>query len=103
MKRFVLTPTAKSDLRDILSDIAEDNPDASLKMHGKFLEAFQELGLSPGIGHFHDEFLNRRFRFWNVNPYVVAYAWETSPIRIVSVVHGARDLAAFFTMHEGIH
>jgi hypothetical protein len=35
-------------------------------------------------------------RFWTVYAYVIAYRWETTPIQIVTVVHGARQLEAFF-------
>lgn len=37
-----------------------------------------------------------RFRFWTVYSYVIAYSWETTPLRILAVVHGARQLEAFF-------
>jgi hypothetical protein len=28
----------------------------------------------------------------------VAYVWEAKPIQVISVVHGARDLAVFFAL-----
>lgn len=101
-KSFVLTPTARADLRGILEDLAEESPDAAHKLHQRFYEGFRTLARSPGIGHYHDELLSRKYRFWNLYPYVVAYAWEARPIRIVSIVHGARELAVFFTLREGI-
>jgi len=58
------------------------------------------LGRAPAIGHFHDELLDRKFRFWNFYRYVIAYAWEKKPIQVICVVHGARDLAAFFSLHS---
>ena len=60
------------------------------------------LGRSPGIGHYHDELLSRKYRFWNLHPYVVVYAWEVKPIQVVSVIHGVRDLAAILALREGI-
>jgi plasmid stabilization system protein ParE len=101
-KPFVLTPTAKGDLRDILLDLAEDSPDAAHSLRERFYDGFRTLGRSPGIGHYHDELLGRQYRFWNLYPYVIVYAWETTPIQIVSIVHGARDLATFLTLREGI-
>ena len=47
------------------------------------------------MGHYHEELLDRRYRFWNFYSYVVCYAWQKKPIQIIAVVHGARDLAAF--------
>ncbi len=97
MKRlFFLTPEAKADLKEILLDIAEDSPDAAQRLRSEFYEGLQRLARSPGIGHYHDELLSRKYRFWNFYSYVVAYTWEAKPIQIVSVVHGARDLAVFF-------
>jgi plasmid stabilization system protein ParE len=95
-RRFVLTPEAKSDLKEILLDIAEDSPETAERLRSEFYEGLQVLGRSPSIGHFHEELLSRKHRFWNFYSYVVAYVWETKPIQVVSIVHGARNLAAFF-------
>ena len=70
-KKFVLTPTAKADLRDILFDLTEDSPDAADRWRERFYNGFLTLGRSPGIGHYHDELLSRKYRFWNLYPYVV--------------------------------
>ena len=95
---FVLTPEAKSDLREIFLDIVEDSPDTAERLRLEFYEGLQALARSPGIGHYHEELLSRKYRFWNFYSYVVAYAWEAKPIQVISVVHGARDLAVFFTL-----
>lgn len=94
-RRFVLTPEAKKDLTDIFLDIAADSPDTAEKLRSEFYERLQNLGSTPGIGHYHDELLSRRYRFWNFYSYVVVYVWEMRPIRVISVVHGARDLSVF--------
>ena len=100
-RRFTLTPQARSDLRDILLDIAEDSPDAAERLREEFYERLQTLAAQPGIGHFHDELLGRAFRFWNFHSYVVVYEWKIRPIRIICVVHGARELAAFLVARAG--
>lgn len=102
MKRhFVLTPEAKADLREILLDIAEDSADTAERIRAEFFDALQRLGRSPGIGHYHEELLDRRYRFWNFYSYVVCYAWQRKPIQIIAVVHGARELALFFSYRLG--
>ncbi|NWF85631.1 MAG: type II toxin-antitoxin system RelE/ParE family toxin [Bryobacteraceae bacterium] len=98
---FLLTPEAKSDLEQILLDIAEDSPDTAERLRQEFYEGLQSLGRLPGIGHYHDELLSRKYRFWNFYSYVVAYVWEARPIQVISVVHGARDLAVFFNLRVG--
>jgi plasmid stabilization system protein ParE len=100
-RAFVLTPEARSDLKEILLDIAEDSPDTAERLRREFHEGLKLVGRSPGIGHYHDELLNRRYRFWNFYSYVVAYAWEAKPIQVIAVVHGARDLSVFFTLRVG--
>ena len=95
-RRFVLTDLARGHLRQILSGIADDDPQAAERLRFRIYQDFQRLSEQPGIGHYHDELLDRRFRFWNFHSYVVAYRWEVSPIRIVAVIHGRRDLVAIF-------
>jgi plasmid stabilization system protein ParE len=92
---------AKNDLREILLDIAKDSPIAAERLRDQLLEGLQALGQSPGIGHFHEELLDQRYRFWNFHSFVVAYAWQQTPIRVISVVHGARDLGVFFAWRQG--
>ena len=99
-RRFRLTPEARDDVREILLDVAADSPDAAERLRSSFYEALQRLGQSPGIGHYHDELLDRRYRFWNFYSYVVCYVWQAKPIQIVAVIHGARDLAAFLAMRK---
>jgi len=100
-RSFVLTTDAKNDLREILLDIAEDNPDIAERLRVEFYDGIHALGRSPGIGHYHDELLSRKYRFWNFHSYVVAYVWAVRPIEVVSVVHGARDLGVFFALRVG--
>jgi plasmid stabilization system protein ParE len=50
----------------------------------------------PGMGHFRKDLLDQHYKFWSVYSYVIAYRWEVTPIQIIAVVHGARNLDAFF-------
>ena len=99
MKRlFVLTPEAKNDLRRFFSISPRI---ARIQRRGSgpnSTRTFRTLGRSPGVGHYHDEILSRKYRFWNFYSYAVAYVWESRPVQVISIVHGARDLAVFFTL-----
>ena len=102
MKRqFSLTPEAKGDLREILLDIGEDNTEAAEKIRFGFYNEIKKLGRNPGIGHYHEELLSRKYHFWNFYNYVIVYAWDPKPIRITGVVHGARDLSVFLSLRIG--
>ncbi len=50
----------------------------------------------PGMGHFREDLLDKRFRFWNVWSYLIVYRWEAKPIEVIAIVHGARDVDVFF-------
>ena len=102
MKRlFLLTPEARSNLSEILLDIAEDSPAAAERLRLEIYQGFKRLGKSPGIGHYREDLLDRRYRFWNFYSYVACYAWEKKPIHIIAVVHGARHLTSFFSSRLG--
>jgi plasmid stabilization system protein ParE len=95
-RRFLLTPEAKADLRDILLDIAEDSPDAAERIRSEIYESFQRLGQSPGIGHYHEE-LGPPLSLLELLLLRCLLRLAAQPIQIFAVVHGARDLAIFLS------
>lgn len=95
---FVVTPEAKSDLKAILLDIAEDSIETALRIQEEFRDEFIKLAHSPGIGHYHDELLSRKYRFKNFYRYVIVYSWKSRPLQIIAIVHGARDLERLFSL-----
>ena len=97
---FVFTPQARADLQGILLDIAADSPDLAERLRLEFYQALQRLARSPGMGRYHEELLDRRYRFWNFYSYVIAYAWRRKPSQVISIIHGKRDLAAFFGLRN---
>lgn len=48
------------------------------------------------MGHHREDLADSRLRFWSVYSYVIAFRWETTPVQIIAIVHGARQLEAFF-------
>jgi toxin ParE1/3/4 len=89
-------PEARADLIELWSHIAEDSIDAADQALARLHDAFTRLGRTPGMGHQREDLADTRHRFWTVYSCVIAYRWETTPIRIVAVVHGARQLEVFF-------
>ena len=96
MIKFVLTARAEADLFAIRDYIAQDSREAANKVIGKFEECFDRLAKMPGMGHFRTDLLPKRYKFWSIYSYLVVYRWKSAPIQIVAVIHGARDLEAFF-------
>ena len=94
--RFVLTPETQQDLIEIWNYIAEDSIDNADRVLARLHDAFARLARAPGIGHYREDLAGSRLRFWVIHSYVIAYRWETTPLEIIAVVHGARQLEAFF-------
>src|SRR5262245_1717891 len=97
MTTYRLTPEAQGDLQRIANYIAsEANIGRAIKVLHTSREEFGRLAEMPGIGHFRRDLLDKRYKFWRVYSFLVVYRWDTKPIQIIAVVHGARDLEAFF-------
>ena len=99
MKRSVRkTPRALLDLAELSQFIARDNFESALK----FLdEACEKLAAMPGMGATR-EFKNPLFaavRFWPIKGftnYLIFYEPTNRGIKLVRVLHGARDIDAAF-------
>ena len=90
---YRLTGAAEDDLSEILLYVAEhDGAGRALHVHAKFVEAFERLASTPGAGAKRPELTGDRARWWTVFRWIVFYDPETSPITILRVVHGAREL-----------
>lgn len=97
MSSYLLTPEAQQDLNSIAEYVTgRATAERAAKVISDIRAEFEKLSFMPGMGHFREDLLDRRYKFWSVYSYVIAYRWETSPIRIIAVVHGARKLDAFF-------
>jgi len=98
---FVLTSDARADLIDIWNYIAEDSIESADDVLARLYDAFARLAQMPRMGHRRVELADARHRFWTVYSYVIAYRETTSPLEIIAIVHGARQLDAFFQERFG--
>ncbi|MDA8017187.1 MAG: type II toxin-antitoxin system RelE/ParE family toxin [Thermoanaerobaculia bacterium] len=98
MSGWVLSPLALSELEDILKYIAEESGSAAIceKVASDFMAAFDNLAASPGIGWKREDLTGRSIRWWRVHSYLAAYNPETKPLRVIRIVHGARNLDSLF-------
>ena len=53
------------------------------------------------MGHHREDLADARHRFWTVYSYIIAYRDQTKPLEIIAIVHGARQLEAFFQRRIG--
>lgn len=89
---FVLTPAADQDLNQIWEYIAADSVAAANRVLDAIEATFERLAASPALGHFREDLADKRHRFDSVYSYLIVYRWETKPVQIIRVLHGARDV-----------
>ncbi len=96
MKPAVFAPAARRDLRDAASWIAKDNPAAARAFRESVTASAIRIGRHPGVGSARPELADERIRFLVLPgfPYLLVYASDTTPPRVLRVLHGARDIPA---------
>ena len=90
--RYQLTPSAQQDIERITDFIAEDNVDAALRVHDALEEAFRHLAERPRMGHTRADLTVRPLKFWSVYSHLIVYDPASTPLTVVAVLHGARDV-----------
>ena len=90
--RYQLTPSAQQDVDQITDFIAEDSVEAALRVHDALEEAFRHLAEMPGMGHTRADLTVRPVKFWSVYSYLVVYDPASTPLTVVAVLHGTRDV-----------
>jgi toxin ParE1/3/4 len=90
----VFAQTAVNDLMDAVAWIARDNPVAAETLRGVATTAARRLGRHPLLGAARPMLGADRYRFFRLRgyPYLLVYTADTSPPRILRVLHMARDL-----------
>ena len=91
-QRYRLTPSAQGDVDRIVSFVAEDDVEAALRVHDALEQAFRYLAEMPAIGHTRTDLTQRPVKFWSVYSYLVVYDPASSPLTVIGVLHGARDV-----------
>jgi len=93
--RFVLSTPASDDLDEILTYVLEQSgPQRAQHVANRLQKDFCKLADSPGLGHKREDLTSAPVLFWTVWSYLVIYKPDTSPLQIVRVLHGARDVQA---------
>ena len=89
---YRLTPEADANLAEICAFISEDSLDAALRVLGALERTFNQLVATPEMGHSREDLTGRPVKFWPVYSYLVVYDPASSPLTIIAVLHGARDV-----------
>jgi antitoxin ParD1/3/4 len=92
MEKYILAPEALEDLQSIQDYISLDSVTAADRQIDRLLETFEQLARWPGRGHRRADMGDRPVRFWPEGSYLIVYREESSPLQIVAILHGARDV-----------
>ena len=97
MNEYVLSPAAEQDIDEIVSYIVQENPVAALKLLDAVYEAMEMLFANPMMGHKREDLTNKPVRFWSFKwHYLIVYK-DCSPIEIVRVLSGYRDITSLLS------
>lgn len=99
MPRFRLATAAQRDVRAIGCYIAERNRSAALRQYDALRRTFRMLSRQPLLGAALPE-LGEGVRCFPVGNYVVYYQPASGGVRILRVIHGARDQQQAFDEAE---
>jgi toxin ParE1/3/4 len=89
--KVVFADAALQDLLEISSWIAEDSPRRALSFVGELRAACRGLGRYPRRFQLVSRYAGREIRRRVHGAYLIFYEVERSEIRIIRILHGARD------------
>jgi plasmid stabilization system protein ParE len=92
-RRYVLAPEATLDLVQIWRYIKKN---VSLQMADRVESVIRDkivyLAERPGRGHWRKDLTNEPVKFFSIYSYLIVYRPETSPLQVVAILHGRRDV-----------
>src|ERR1700722_19276234 len=91
MSGYTLHSEAFDDIDQIRAYIAEDDPDAADRVVTAIFDHIRALVQLPHQGYRRPNLTSRPLRFALVYEYVIAYAPDKSPLRVLAVFHGRRS------------
>ncbi len=92
--RAVFSAAARRDLDVIWNYIARDSLDAAQRWIQTIQTQVNLLAASPAIGHSRRDLTDRDLLFLPSGSYLIIYSIEPGRVRVLAVIHGARDVAS---------
>lgn len=74
--------------------LEQSGPERARHVANHLQQVFRELADSPALGHRRPDLTSFPVLFHSVWSYLIVYTPRTSPLEIVRVLHGARDVEA---------
>ena len=92
MALYEISAEAQNDLFAIWQHIAEDCVELADRIDGEFHDLFESLGRMPGQGHVRKDITRRPVLFFPLYSFIIIYQPSVTPIRILAVFRGRRDV-----------
>ena len=92
MNTYFLSPISEQDIEDIISYLAIENPATASKLLDSLYEAMNMLASNPLLGHKREDLTDKPVRFWTFKWHYLIIYKDCSPIEIVRVLSGYRDI-----------
>ena len=94
-KKLIIAPLARNDLGDVWDFVSPRGKSAANRFVAKIRKQCRQLARFPGIGRSREE-LAPGLRSFAVPPFVIFFQVHDRAVEIARVLHGARDLEAFW-------
>jgi plasmid stabilization system protein ParE len=91
-RQYVLSFAAEQDIDEIITYIAQENPIAAKKFLDALFESMDRLSEFPDLGHLREDLTDKAVKFWPFKWHYPIIYKASSPIEIVRVLSGFRDI-----------
>jgi plasmid stabilization system protein ParE len=90
--RCILSVVAEQDIEEIITYLAQENPVVAQKFLDALFDAMDKLAEYPELGHLREDLTDRPVKFWPFKWHYLIIYKPTSPLEIVRVLSGFRDI-----------
>lgn len=102
MSNHFLSAMAVQDLDEIVSYLIEKSPGIAFTFLDSLEKTIEMLANHPMMGHKREEITEHPIRFWTFKwHYLISYKSST-PIEIVRILSGCRDIAKLLLQEENV-
>lgn len=90
----ILSLAAENDIDEIITYIANENPTAAHSFLDALFDAIHLLADNPEVGHKRSDLTSVNVKFWPFKWHYLIIYKSTSPVEIVRVLSGFRDIVS---------
>jgi len=87
-----LSPAAEEDIDEVITYLAQENPIAAHSFLDALYDAMEKLEHNPEMGHLREDLTDKPVKFWPFKWHYLIIYKPTSPLEIVRVLSGFRDI-----------